>query len=157
MKMLKTNDIAAAIAIPILFFFGTMYRYNKSNKAPHPQKSAVVVVDTAEADTIKLSTRISVYNPSRSNTSGDTLLTASGARINPQHPQRWLAVQQSWLKYFPYGSKVYVNCPDAPYINGEWEVKDTGCANGIDLLISNPIVCRIEFCLQGYVSNKPIN
>ena len=107
-------------------------------------------------DPLTFKTRISIYNPSRSNTTGDTLMTASGSRIDPKHPARWLAVCSEWLEFFPYGVTVYISCPEAPYINGPWVVKDTGCKEGIDLLISNPVSCRIEFCLTGFISNQPI-
>jgi hypothetical protein len=116
-----------------------------------------VAQDTAPViKRVVFKTSISVYNPSRENTTGDIYRTADGSKINPKHPQRWAAVTQQWLKYFPYGSTIYVYCHDAPYIRTDWVVHDTGCSEGIDLLISNPVSCRIEFHLNGYVSNKPI-
>ena len=64
-----------------------------------------------------------VYNAIEGQTDDTPLITASNKRINPDKPQRWMAVSRD-LEALCYtlGSKVCVE--NAGPMNGEWAIED---------------------------------
>jgi 3D (Asp-Asp-Asp) domain-containing protein len=102
-------------------------------------------------DTIKYKTIITMYNPEVKQCDATPFKTADGSTIDPKNPQRWVALSRDLLKIFPYGSKIMLKSKNAPIINGEYEVHDTGIKNGVDILIANPNVCRLEGCWDGEI------
>jgi hypothetical protein len=103
----------------------------------------------------KIPITLTVYNPTPAQTDASPFHTADGSFINPKHPQRWCAVSRDLLKLFGYGAKIWIQSGDCPYINGLWEIHDTGGMNGkkrcVDLLISNPHVVRFGGCWKGEI------
>lgn len=79
-----------------------------------------------EEDTIKVTA--TVYNPVKSQCSGNPLKTADGSIINVAKLNRgeikWIAVSQDLLKTFKFGDKVEV-ISDDELISGIYEVHDT--------------------------------
>ena len=102
----------------------------------------------------KMPVTITVYNATVGQCDNTPFGTADGSVIRPQHPQRWCGVSRDLLKQFPYGTKICLDIPDAPYLSGEWTVHDTGkrsSRNHVDLLISNPDVCYIRGKWKGFI------
>jgi 3D (Asp-Asp-Asp) domain-containing protein len=93
--------------------------------------------------------RISIYHPTVGQTDKSPTITADGSVIDSEKPQRWIAVSKDLLRIFPFGSKLNVKCDIAPIVNGEYEVHDTGCAEGVDILVANPIVFDLKGCWKG--------
>ena len=147
-----------AIAILLIFtilLFVKIIDITKDNKKPI--SIMPVQIDSTYVDTTWFNeTRITVYHPTIAQTDNSPYQTADGSIIDPKNPQRWVAVSRKLLKEFPYGSKLYIECSSAPIINGEYTVHDTGCSSGVDILIANPDVCRLEGCWKGtiYSINK---
>jgi hypothetical protein len=109
------------------------------------------IIDSCVTDTTYFESRITVYSPTRAQTDESPFATADGSIIDPKNPKRWVAVSKGLLHDFPFGSKLYIKCDSAPIINGEYEVHDTGCADGIDILIANPDVCDLRGCWKGVI------
>ena len=64
-----------------------------------------------------------VYNAIEGQTDDTPLVTASNKRINPDKPQRWMAVSRDLeAMCYTLGSKVCVE--NAGPMNGEWAIED---------------------------------
>lgn len=64
-----------------------------------------------------------VYNAVPDQTDSDPLITASLKQIDPNNPQRWIAVSRDLEELgITLGSKVCID--DAGEMNGEWVVED---------------------------------
>lgn len=152
-NLLTTFVVILVAIIIVLVTYNIAIYYKSDNKRTNfVLKKALQKTNfsTINADTLCFETRVTVYNPTVEQCNSQPFITADGSHINPEKPQRWIAVTQKWLKHFPYGSTVYLEIPDAPYLNGEWEVHDTGC-KGVDILISNPTKCKVMGCWQGKI------
>ena len=82
-----------------------------------------------------------VYNAVPEQTDSTPFITASGARINQQHPElhRWVAVSQDMLKRgYKFGMRIEVS--GAGDLDGIWEIQDVmnkRYTNCIDFLVEN--------------------
>jgi len=82
-----------------------------------------------------------VYNAVPEQTDSTPFITASGARINQQHPElhRWVAVSQDMLKRgYEFGMLIEVS--GAGDLDGIWEIQDVmnkRYTNCIDFLVEN--------------------
>lgn len=72
--------------------------------------------------------RITQYNPVKSQTDSDPLITADLSEINMvklhQGKTKWVAVSRDLLKKYGYGTKIRIQTGD-PDIDGVYEVHDT--------------------------------
>ena len=82
-----------------------------------------------------------VYNALPEQTDSTPFITASGARINQQHPElhRWVAVSQDMLKRgYKFGMRIEVS--GAGDLDGIWEIQDVmnkRYTDSIDFLVEN--------------------
>jgi 3D (Asp-Asp-Asp) domain-containing protein len=63
-----------------------------------------------------------VYHAVKEQTDDTPLITADGSVINPNNPQKWIAVSRDLEKLFPMGSKLYIDCNCKH--TGVWIVRD---------------------------------
>lgn len=130
---------------------GCFMIYNKHQAAQPPDQIAKVLTIPHETT---MPVTITVYNATVGQCDNTPFGTADGSVIRPKHPQRWCGLSRDLLKLFPYGSKINIRIPLAPYLDGEWIVHDTGkrsSRNHVDLLISNPDVCYIRGKWEGEI------
>ncbi len=114
-----------------------------------------IISQGALPDTIVLiPVQVTVYNPTAQQCDATPLITADGTVIDPLNPERSVAVSAGVLNMFSYGDSILLSIPDAPYLNGYYEIHDTMGAKDIpviDILVANPTVCNIEGSWKGYI------
>lgn len=63
----------------------------------------------SDIETLELAIPIAtVYHAVESQTDNTPLITASGAKINPDNPQKFIAISQDLLEYFKFGDTVII-------------------------------------------------
>lgn len=103
----------------------------------------------------KISVTITIYNPTKEQCGNNKGITQSGLKITK--PIRWVALSPDLLKKFPHFSKIKINIPLAPQMNGIYMVTDKTSnkfTNRVDILIANPHEFKCHFKLDGYILYK---
>jgi hypothetical protein len=137
---------AFLMAIALMLMFG-----NKSEI-----KAEIIKVQPVQkCDSIPVT--ITIYNPTVNQCDSKPFETSDGSIIDPLSPQRWIGGSRDIVKLFGYGAKLNLIIPNAPYLNGEYILHDTDSGKlhrHIDILISNPKICRIEGKWKGFILIK---
>jgi len=129
------------IAILLLCGYGLKKHYE-----PQPLPKANILEIFApvvtESDTIHLK-RATTYWCTESQCDGNPYSTADGSIINPQNPQRWVALSRDllyrWGGPFHYGDTIEIYSNKFPHLDGEYVVHDCMAAKyemSIDFLMS---------------------
>ena len=104
------------------------------------------------ADGKEIPITLTTYHPNKKECGNDKGVTASGLKIDKQHPQRWLAVGLNYFKVYRL-HKVEIVCPGACFLNGEYLITDTSGKNSntFEILNPNPELVRLDLCLPATV------
>ena len=149
----RNRSIAFLIALCFLSLLFVLVIIGKKDKPVIQTKFIREICDSIGKP---IPVTITVYNPTPGQTDSFPFQTADGSIINPNKPQRWCAVSQDLLKLFHYGQLCWIDIPKAPYLNGIYEIHDTGnkrIKNHVDLLISNPTVCNVKGMWKGSIAH----
>ena len=123
-------------------------RYIKEKADVKPEPPPMVVDSVA--------VNITVFNPTAKQCGGEKqrLLCSDGSIIDPDNPQRWCGVSKDIKSFIDFGDSINLKIPQAPYLNGKWVVHTSTShtiKRGVDLLISNPVVCNVKGSWKGYI------
>ena len=76
-----------------------------------------------------------------------------GYKIDPNKPERIVAITKELLRLFKPHSHIYLKCPSNPIIDGWWRVEDQSCmgSKGVEIYVCNPIVVTFGGCWRGKI------
>ncbi len=141
---LSTLTWILLFVILILLVLGTILEDYYDNNTPQPTCNYLQIFRpvVSESDTIHLK-RATTYWCTESQCDGNPYSTADGSIIDPENPQRWVALSRDllhrWGGEFHYGDTIEIYSNKFPHLNGLYEVHD--CMNAkyemsIDFLMS---------------------
>lgn len=131
------------------------------------------VTEEQKEEFITIPVYVTVFHPGKKECGKGKLAytCADGTTIDPNNPMRIAGVSKDLLNIMSYGDSIYINIPEAPYLNNFYTVHTTGkdsvyCKykgkkilvnNHVDICIANPTVCDIKGSWKGFITlRKPL-
>jgi len=156
--------ILMAIILLLLCTHLFLKNYNKPQPLPTVNQLTIFRPIIVESDTIHLQ-RATTYWCDTSQCDSNPFTTADGSVIDPNNPQRWVALSRDllhrWGGEFHYGDTIEIYSKEHPNVNGYWVAHDAMNAKyemSIDFLMhpkdNYPKLgigtdCKIIYCGNG--------
>ena len=152
MRMTLFLIVIATIVSSVLNYYGYIPFYKRKQSV-----QTKWIVQKCDSVGNPIFTNITIFHPNKKECGDFPNTCADGFEIYINKPERVLAMSLDLQKKygFSYKNLVWVEIPDAPYLNGIYTLHTTNGAynNIVEILIYNPVICKVEGSWKGTISH----